>query len=713
MGDSVKSIGTRFLLPFALLALLFSVFAFRQVYEANRKHATELILRQAELALEFNLAIRSYAGEKIRPAMESLLGKDNFRPETMSTSYISRSVFEKVRQHFPDYIIRFSSDNPRNPVNRAGADELQVIAYFKENPAMTQRVQEMVIDGRHYLTHFKPRWIKEECLRCHGDPKEAPAELLRIYGPEGNFHRRAGDLAGLDMVAVPVEKLEKTLAANAHRSLLILSAGLILLFASIAAVFHFVVSRRLTGISGHFQRIASGEEEPAPVPISGSDEIADLGKAFNHLIAQVRSTRDTLESRVALRTAELEKANEELRREAEERHRTEEERRQLELRLGRAEKMEALGNLAGGVAHDLNNVLGILVGYSEMLLMNIAPESPLRNYANSIHHSGLRGAAIIQDLLTLARRGVAVAEVVNLNQLVREFLLTPEYEKICSHHPGVRFHAELADDLLHVKGSPVHLSKTVMNLLANAAEAIPLQGEVTVRTENRYLSAPVHGYDEVRGGDYAVLIVADTGKGINAQDLRKIFEPFYTKKVMGRSGTGLGLAVVWGTVQDHHGYIDVESKEGEGSAFTLYFPACREECSPLPQTPLESYRGRGESLLVVDDVPEQRELAVAMLERLGYQVRAAASGEEALEFLSRHQVDLLVLDMIMEPGMDGLETYRQALALHPGQKAIILSGYAETERVKEALALGSGSYVRKPYILERIGLAVRRELDRD
>lgn len=389
------------------------------------------------------------------------------------------------------------------------------------------------------------------------------------------------------------------------------------------------------------------------------------------------------------------------------------EQKRLQERLNRAEKMEALGTLAGGVAHDLNNVLGVLVGYSELLVEKVLEEKQVKKYASNILQSSERGAAIIQDLLTLARRGVAVSEIVNLNDIVSDYFRTLEFEKLKTYHRHAAFNIDLEKDLMNIKGSPIHLSKTVMNLVSNALEAISDTGEVTIRTENRYLDEPIHGYDDMREGDYVVLTVSDNGKGISYEDIGKIFEPFYTKKVMGRSGTGLGLAVVWGTVKDHNGYIDVQSKEGEGSVFTLFFPVTRDEKTADQKDVLrESYTGRGESILVVDDVREQRELAAAMLSKLGYRVDCAASGEEAIDYLKTNRADILVLDMIMEPGIDGLETYQQVLKINLKQKAIIVSGFSETERVKKAQELGVGAYVRKPYILSKIGLAVRRELDR-
>jgi len=181
---------------------------------------------------------------------------------------------------------------------------------------------------------------------------------------------------------------------------------------------------------------------------------------------------------------------------------------------------------------------------------------------------------------------------------------------------------------------------------------------------------------------------------------------------MGRSGTGLGMAVVWGTIKDHDGYIDVHSIEGEGTTFTIYFPVTRKELPKAgPHIAIESYRGKGEMILVVDDVEEQREIVSEMLTRLGYQVVTVSSGEEAVACIMKRPVDLVVLDMIMDPGIDGLDTYRKILAHHPEQKAIITSGFSETDRVREAQGLGARTYIKKPYLLEKIGLAVRNELD--
>ena len=207
------------------------------------------------------------------------------------------------------------------------------------------------------------------------------------------------------------------------------------------------------------------------------------------------------------------------------------------------------------------------------------------------------------------------------------------------------------------------------------------------------------------------MIVSDTGVGISEEEIGRIFEPFYTKKVMGRSGTGLGMAVVWGTVKDHRGKILVDSTPGKGTVFSIYFPVTDQKRGIIVQSDsLDELMGNGEKILVVDDVKAQREIASKILSHLGYCVAAVSSGEEAVNYLQTHSADLVVLDMIMPPGMDGLQTYRQIKRIHRQQRAVITSGYSETKQVQETQALGAGEYVRKPYTIQSIGMAIKSEL---
>jgi CheY-like chemotaxis protein len=250
-----------------------------------------------------------------------------------------------------------------------------------------------------------------------------------------------------------------------------------------------------------------------------------------------------------------------------------------------------------------------------------------------------------------------------------------------------------------------------MNLVSNAVEAMPDGGRVTISIANASLPAPLPGFQQWRPGSYLRLSVADTGIGIHVTDIHRIFEPFYTKKVMGRSGTGLGMAVVWGTIEDHKGHITVRSQEGQGTVFEVFLPVDVAAEPPKPaRTPRPLAMGAAQTILVVDDSADQREFAAAILKRLGYRPESVESGEAAVAFLRERTVDLVIIDMLMPPGMDGLDTYREIIRIHPGQKAIIASGFSESTRVREARKLGVSSYVRKPYTLSEISDALQSAL---
>ncbi len=409
---------------------------------------------------------------------------------------------------------------------------------------------------------------------------------------------------------------------------------------------------------------------------------------------------------------ELIAAKRSLEKEIAERLQAEAEARALAQRLQRAEKMEALGQLAGGVAHDLNNVLSGLVSYPDLVLYNLPNDSELRKPLMRIKSSGENAAAIVRDLLALARRGVSVEEVVDVNDVVETYLGGNEYAKLMRVHTACRVYTKLDDGLLNVKGSQVHIAKTVSNLVRNALEAMEDGGSVNIATRNIYIDEPLSRYETIGEGEYCMLSVSDTGKGISAEDLEHIFEPFYTKKKMGRSGTGLGLSVVWSTVKDYGGYVDVSTSANVGTTFDVYLPATREKIEDRqPPENLSKFAGKGRLVLVVDDLDVQTEIACKILESLGYRTFAVNSGEAAVRFFKDAKPDLVLLDMIMPNGWDGLDTYKKIIKVVPGQKAIIASGYAETDRVREAMRLGVSGYLAKPYTMEGLAAAVWQALN--
>ncbi len=397
-----------------------------------------------------------------------------------------------------------------------------------------------------------------------------------------------------------------------------------------------------------------------------------------------------------------------------ERNRERAAKEKLEKELAVSKKMEALGLLAGGVAHDLNNVLSGIVSYPELLLMDGNLDESIRKSLEVVKKSGARAAAIVEDLLTVARGVADVRKVIDLNRVVKDYFLSPEFAQLRSFHPSVKFGAAYDERPMVINASMVHIGKVLMNLTSNAAEAFSDKrgGVVGVSTRFEEVATPLKGWNVIEPGAYAVLSISDDGPGISTGDMERIFEPFYSKKVMGRSGTGLGLTVVWNTMQDHKGQIDIIS-DSRGTTFDLYFPLVEKgepEAEPA-HAPID-YRGNGESILIVDDVEEQRLIAGRILETLGYRTTAVSSGEEAAAYLIEASADLLVLDMIMEPGMNGREAYERILELHPGQKAVISSGYSETDDVKKTMALGAGVFIKKPYSVEKIGLAVKKALGR-
>ena len=389
------------------------------------------------------------------------------------------------------------------------------------------------------------------------------------------------------------------------------------------------------------------------------------------------------------------------------------EKKHLERQLLQSQKLESIGKMAGGVAHDLNNILSGIINYPELLLLQLPPDSPLRKPLCQIHDSGKRAAKVVADLLTIARGVAAVKENVCLNTLILDYLDAPEQGKLRSTFPRISFETKLEAHLWTTACSTIHIQKCLMNLINNGAEAFPADafGTIVIASRNVALQQPLPGFPHLTNGRYAVLTVADNGMGIRPGDLEHIFEPFYTKKAMGRSGTGLGLTVVWSTMQDHLGAVTVASSPEGGTTFSLYLPATNEGLTAPPSAAaLADLQGHGERILIVDDEPQQRDIAAQILAKLEYSGETVASGEEAIEFLKEHAIDLVILDMIMEPGLNGRRTYEAILASHPRQRAIIASGFADSEEVAKLQALGAGQYVKKPYTIEELGNAVQLAL---
>jgi signal transduction histidine kinase len=384
----------------------------------------------------------------------------------------------------------------------------------------------------------------------------------------------------------------------------------------------------------------------------------------------------------------------------------------LEQKLQRAGKMEAIGLLASGVAHDLNNILSGIVSYPELLLMQLPADSPLRPSLHAIMASGQRAAAVVADLLTVARGVACEKKTHDLNMLAQEYLDSPECRKLKSLYPQISWQWRLDAVPAWIRCSPLHVKKIIMNLVTNGAEAIGGDGVIEVSTVNQRVEDGSGQDGLVNAGEYVVLRVRDSGPGISEEDKKHIFEPFYSRKALGRSGTGLGLAIVWNAIHDHEGAVTVDSSE-QGTCFTLYFPISSEPGDRVTdKIERDDFSGNNEHILVVDDEPQLRDIASQMLHAFGYKVDSVCSGEQAVQFVRDNGVDLIVMDMQMGSGMNGRQAYEEIVTLRPGQKAIIASGFSESDDVKNALQRGAGGFIKKPYSMEQLGQAVKEALGR-
>ncbi len=392
---------------------------------------------------------------------------------------------------------------------------------------------------------------------------------------------------------------------------------------------------------------------------------------------------------------------------------TEEKNKELESQLQKAQKMEMVGLLAGGVANDLNRILSGIISYPELVLLHLPEGSPLAKPVESIQAAGLKAAEVVEDLLAISRGTGINKEISNLNLIIEEYLASEEQLEIQHKYPSITYEKALDPDLLNLNCSKIHLTKAIMNLVLHASESINgAFGKVILTTRNCYLDKPLNGYEQVRGGEYTLLSVSDNGPHIPAEDLDRIFEPFYTKKRMGRNAGGLGLTVVWNILKEHHGYKDVKSGEN-GTVFELYFPAERVPMNAQRNAVcFQEFEGFGQRILVVDDEEQQRDIAFRLLTELNYKAATAVSGEAAVEYVKRDTFDLILLDMVMPAGMNGLRTYEEIIKINPGQKAVIASGCALMEEVRAVQILGAGRYIRKPYVLEKLGAAIRAELEK-
>jgi PAS domain S-box-containing protein len=381
------------------------------------------------------------------------------------------------------------------------------------------------------------------------------------------------------------------------------------------------------------------------------------------------------------------------------------ERQQLEEQLRQAQKMEAVGRLAGGVAHDFNNALTAILGSADLLLGHLGPDHPERVEAVEIRKAAMWAADLTRQLLAFSRQQVLDPHVFDLSTVVANM------DKMLRRlvPADITLRTRLAPDLGAVRADPGQIEQVIMNLAVNACDAMPGGGTLTIETANVELGT---GHAPVHPGRYVVLTVSDTGMGMNAATQAHVFEPFFTTKERGK-GTGLGLSTVYGIVKQSEAYIVLESEPGRGTTFTVYLPAVdapMEAVAPGP-APTGALGGE-ETVLVVEDQEPVRRLACKVLERQGYTVLAAADGPEALGLAAHHAgtIHILVTDVVM-PGMSGREVERRLAAGRPEMRVLYLSGYADDSIVHDGVLEPGLAFLQKPFTPETLARRVREVLD--
>jgi two-component system cell cycle sensor histidine kinase/response regulator CckA len=379
--------------------------------------------------------------------------------------------------------------------------------------------------------------------------------------------------------------------------------------------------------------------------------------------------------------------------------------RELLKRLSRYERLDSLGLMAGGIAHDLNNILGPLVGYPDIVRSHTQnPE--IHSLLDEIQRSASRATDVIANLMVLARRGIYQAQPLSPDLCITDCLRSAAVSKLVDDHPLVKLELELESEGRVILGSESHVHRVLFNVVKNAFESIEGGGTVIVQAGVEALADGQTGFEEAPAGDYFYIRVIDTGCGIDLGDQESVFDPFFTKKKTSAAGTGLGLAMVYGIVRDMGGYLDLQSTVGEGSRFTVRFPVADIQLDSAGQS-LQDLRGDAH-VLVIDDLQPQRELATHMLGGLGYSVEAADSGTSGIALLlqSTGKFDLVVIDMVMGEAIDGLDTYRLIQQAQLGLPCLLVSGYSETERVTLGLQEGACGFIAKPYTQAVLGTAV-------
>ncbi|WDP90971.1 MAG: DUF3365 domain-containing protein [Desulfobacter sp.] len=825
----MKSITSKLLAAIGSIAILFSLLLFYAAYTQTRNRTYEVIGEQAAMALKFDLAIRSYVGNHIRPVLYDLIGEDDFILEAMSTSYAARSIFEDVRTEFPDYIIKFSSDNPRNPINQAGPEEMEIITLFNQTPDLKRWEGTITIQGKPYMAKFNARRMETSCALCHGDPADAPASIIEKYGPAAGFNRPMGRVIGMDMVAIPLTRISQQFWKEMGTTFIASLMGLLIFFVSIVMVIKHLVINRLATISGHFDR-AAGESDYSKIPpiyTRGNDEISDLAMGFNTLSQKLKESYAALDKKVKDRTQTLEIVNQQLSQEIRERRKTEKALRDSEERFrtlhnasfggiaihdggiildcnqglsqltgydreeligmngmaliapdfrnqtlkkvytesdrpyevegvrkdgtiyplrihaqnipyrgrtvrvtemrditesrraeeekisaqkvaGEQKQLALVGQVAGKIAHDFNNILGIVMGNAELSLRHCSDEK-IKKRLSLIFQQTQRGKNLTRNLVAFAKSQDPKQDFFNIKDKIDLVL-----NLLKKDLDGIRVVRKDEAGTPELLADPGMIEHALVNLLINAVHALSKTDapEIVVQTWCKE--------------DQIFIEIRDNGCGIPAEHLDRIYEPSFTLKgsrdklnLYGSEirGTGYGMANVKKYVRQHKGRITVSSQLDKGTVFTLSFPVIRKKLSRQEkQTVKQGLIHTSKQILLVEDEPAISGVQKTILTQAPcrHKVDTADSVAEAVALFDTNPYDLVSLDYILAGNGNGMDVYTHIRESDAKTPILFVSGNIEfLESLKPLTRKDTlAGHISKPCMNTEYLEAVNRMLDR-
>jgi signal transduction histidine kinase/ActR/RegA family two-component response regulator len=741
----MTSIAAKFSVLVGVVVLGFSALVVYKVRSDHGDQVARLRDQQASLALEFDLAIRDYVAETVRPLVKKFVPPNEFIPEVMSTSYVARSVFERIGNRFPEYVLRFASDNPRNPVNQASPEELGIIRYFEEHPDSDRWVGEITLNDRPYFAHFKPQRMERRCLSCHGDPNDAPTSLVQQYGRVAGFHKPLGQVAALDTIAIPIDHEPAGLTQMAVLHSLIYLPGLAVLAGVIVLLFRRLVSCRLAKMANHLREISEHPDriEAAPLCVGGHDEISDLAESLNTMVGELRNAHGSLEQRIAARTAELTRVNCDLEAEVAERKRAEASLRESNDRMTEALRGEkhammqleaamqqlraateeaqaatkSKSEFLANVSHEIRTPLTAILGYADVLLeegdIRRAPSS--RNHAvDTIRRNGEHLLGIINDILDISKIEAGKLDVERTQcspaQLVADVM---SLMRVRSDAKNLFLRCGCRGpfpEVIHT--DPLRLKQILVNLVGNAIKFTEVGGvELTVQCLEG--ERPSLQFD-----------VTDTGIGMSPEQVARLFRPFTQADAsMARrfGGTGLGLTLSRRLAQILGGNVCVVQTQPEvgttlratvatgplGDARMLDGPVWSTNGMPAGSKPRDDFpmlpRCR---LLLAEDGPDNQQLIKHILTRAGAEVVLVENGQLAVDAAliaqeAGNAFDVIVMDMQM-PVMDGYEATTLLRNRGYERPIIALTAHAMASDRDKCISAGCSDFLTKP--IDRRGL---------